>query len=629
MTHLANKLCHVFFIQIKTIIATQEEVSLKKPIDDTSQKTDPELEILRNRLQETESKLKSALDQIEDLEEDASAATDIFNQLKSLEQQYAQVQQKNQELQQKINESQLHTAENATDSSDKLLAEKDKTIAGLIKGQEQLKNVISSMESEAIKLKAIAADSSDGSITQKLQTHVTTLQSHLSQREEQLKLYVKQNEELKIELQKMHSKAQEAIGERVSDEEMAHLEAEKEQLHLALGTKTKELKEISNRLQETGSLLQAKTEQLDSFATEIEDARRAKEKSSMTQEAMAKLSHIIRSKDVELEALKVKPTLIDQNKLIFQAKNDSLMDILRSGDQTAELSSRIESLLEEKSQLESRIRSLHEKINQQGSMLDQAETTLSALQNDFDTYQSSLSDSESNFTSLLRQIDTKEAQAENDEFSVATLNLLVKKIKEKATLLAANTRGVPDGCAVPNVMISTVDSPGPANGEWTNEQAELMKSSVKNLKERCASLEAKNTVMKRDNDALRDQLMDRREKWDTLELTNQRLGTELAAKDDILANFKSELNDARAKVSEMSRDVRERDLLRQRLLEVEEEYEVELTRARESEDKLQEQVMALRSGLSDIAGSKNELEEKQQGTLAHYYEILAKIISGE
>ena len=629
MTHLANKLCHVFFIQIKTIIATQEEVSLKKPIDDTSQKTDPELEILRNRLQETESKLKSALDQIEDLEEDASAATDIFNQLKSLEQQYAQVQQKNQELQQKINESQLHTAENATDSSDKLLAEKDKTIAGLIKGQEQLKNVISSMESEAIKLKAIAADSSDGSITQKLQTHVTTLQSHLSQREEQLKLYVKQNEELKIELQKMHSKAQEAIGERVSDEEMAHLEAEKEQLHLALGTKTKELKEISNRLQETGSLLQAKTEQLDSFATEIEDARRAKEKSSMTQEAMAKLSHIIRSKDVELEALKVKPTLIDQNKLIFQAKNDSLMDILRSGDQTAELSSRIESLLEEKSQLESRIRSLHEKINQQGSMLDQAETTLSALQNDFDTYQSSLSDSESNFTSLLRQIDTKEAQAENDEFSVATLNLLVKKIKEKATLLAANTRGVPDGCAVPNVMISTVDSPGPANGEWTNEQAELMKSSVKNLKERCASLEAKNTVMKRDNDALRDQLMDRREKWDTLELTNQRLGTELAAKDDILANFKSELNDARAKVSEMSRDVRERDLLRQRLLEVEEEYEVELTRARESEDKLQEQVMALRSGLSDIAGSKNELEEKQQGTLAHYYEILAKTISGE
>ena len=311
MTHLANKLCHVFFIQIKTIIATQEEVSLKKPIDDTSQKTDPELEILRSRLQETESKLKSALDQIEDLEEDASAATDIFNQLKSLEQQYAQVQQKNQELQQKINELQLHTAENATDSSDKLLAEKDKTIAGLIKGQEQLKNVISSMESEAIKLKAIAADSSDGSITQKLQTHVTTLQSHLSQREEQLKLYVKQNEELKIELQKMHSKAQEAIGERVSDEEMAHLEAEKEQLHLALGTKTKELKEISNRLQETGSLLQAKTEQLDSFATEIEDARRAKEKSSMTQEAMAKLSHIIRSKDVELEALKVKPTLID------------------------------------------------------------------------------------------------------------------------------------------------------------------------------------------------------------------------------------------------------------------------------------------------------------------------------
>ena len=280
---------------------------MKNPIDNSS--PDPELETelqtLRNRLQETETKLKSALEQIEDLEEDASAATDIFNQLKSLEQKYAQVQQKNQELQQKNEKLQS----NATNSSE--IAEKDKTIAGLIKGQEQLKNVISSMESEAIKLKAIAADSTadrpaDDSMTQKLQSHVTTLQSHLSQREEQLKLYVKQNEELKIELQKMHSKAQEAIGDRVSDEEMAHLEAEKEQLHLALGTKTRELKEISNRLQETGSLLQAKTEQLDSFATEIEDARRAKEKSSMTQEAMAKLSHIIRSKDVEIEALKVR-----------------------------------------------------------------------------------------------------------------------------------------------------------------------------------------------------------------------------------------------------------------------------------------------------------------------------------
>lgn len=585
--------------EIKTIIDTQEdEVSLKKPIDDVtyaSQESNPDFENLRNRLQESESKLKTALDQIEDLEEDASAAQDIFNQLKSLEQQYAQVQEKNQDLQQKL--------VNAT-SYNSLLAEKEKTIAGLIAGQEQLKNVISSMESEAIKLKAIAADSSsDDSLSQKLQSHVTTLQSHLSQREEQLKLYLKQNEELKIELQKMHSKAQEAIGERVSDEEMAHLEAEKEQLHLALGTKTKELKEISNRLLETGQLLQAKTEQLDSFATEIEDARRAKEKSQMTQEAMAKLSHIIRSKDVELEALK--------------AKNDSLMDILRSGDQTAELSSRIESLFEEKSELEIRIRSLNEKINKQGSMLEQAESNLSLLKSDFSDYQTSMSDSEKNFTSLVRQIDNKESEAENEEFSVATLNLLVKKIKEKATLLAANTRGVPDGCAVPNVTMISMDHShvtGP-NGKWTNEQAELMKSSVKNLKERCASLEAKNTVMKRDNDALRDQLMDRREKWDTLELTNQKLGTELAAKDDILGNFKSELNEARAKVKEMSRDVRERDLLRQRLLEVEEEYEVELIRARESEDKLQEQVMALRSGLSDIAGSKNELEEKQQESL--------------
>ena len=105
---------------------------------------------------------------------------------------------------------------------------------------------------------------------------MTILQSHVTQREDQLKVAIKQNEQLKVELQRMHQKAQENIHSQVQDETLAHLEAEKEQLHLTLSRKNDEIKEIANRLQETGSLLQIKTEQLDNLATDLDEARRLK-----------------------------------------------------------------------------------------------------------------------------------------------------------------------------------------------------------------------------------------------------------------------------------------------------------------------------------------------------------------
>ena len=81
-----------------------------------------------------------------------------------------------------------------------------------------------------------------------------------------------------------------------------------------------------------------------------------------------------------------------------------------------------------------------------------------------------------------------------------------------------------------------------------------------------------------------------------------------------MTSYQSELGEIRQKLAQNERDIRERDLLRERLVEVETEYETELEISRNNEEKLREQVDALRSGLHDIAGSKTELEEKQQGT---------------
>ena len=133
-----------------------------------------------------------------------------------------------------------------------------------------------------------------------------------------MQVSLKRNHELSDELKKMHNLAQSQVTSGQLEEQLAHLEAEKEQLHLVLKEKTKEAVEIRNRLQETGQMLQMRSKQLDELATDIQEAKRAKEKAEMTQEAMNKLSHLVRAKDVEIEALK--------------EKNHSLMEILRNGD---------------------------------------------------------------------------------------------------------------------------------------------------------------------------------------------------------------------------------------------------------------------------------------------------------
>ena len=349
---------------------------------------------------------------------------------------------------------------------------------------------------------------------------------------------------------------------------------------MTLQRKNVEIKEISNRLQETGGLLQIKTEQLDNLATDLEEARRVKDKAAMTQEAMAKLSHLIRSKDVELEAA--------------QAKTNSLMEILRSQDQTLELSSRFEQLLAEKEQAENVTRQKSEEINRLQGQLTQLSETLESLKSEV----SQLSFDQSK----VQACDQLEAQCEEDELSIATLNLLVKKIKEKSARFA--DRGQPDGA------VSTVVIP---NGQMSQEQAELMASSVRNLKERCDSLEAKNTVMKRDNDALRDQLMNRRDRWDALEINSKKLGAELASRDEQLAVLREDLEEAQKKMANFEKTEKERNILRERLIETESEYEQELTTTRENEQRLKDQIDQLRAGLSDMAGSKNESEEKLQG----------------
>ena len=54
--------------------------------------------------------------------------------------------------------------------------------------------------------------------------------------------------------------------------------------------------------------------------------------------------------------------------------------------------------------------------------------------------------------------------------------------------------------------------------------------------------------MKRDNDALRDQLMNRRDRWDALEINSQKLGKELSSRDEQLTLLRHELEEAKARI---------------------------------------------------------------------------------
>jgi hypothetical protein len=55
------------------------------------------------------------------------------------------------------------------------------------------------------------------------------------------------------------------------EEQLAHLEAEKEHIHSVMKEKSREAAELSIRLQETGASLHMRTKQLDELATDIQE----------------------------------------------------------------------------------------------------------------------------------------------------------------------------------------------------------------------------------------------------------------------------------------------------------------------------------------------------------------------
>ena len=121
----------------------------------------------------------------------------IFEQLKKLEKDYSELKSQSEKPAAK------HDPEN------------DKKIEALVKGQGDLRKIIENLEAENLKLKTAAVDSG---YNVELANQVAILQSHVTQREDQLKVAIRQNEDLKVELQRMHQKAQESISDRVQDE---------------------------------------------------------------------------------------------------------------------------------------------------------------------------------------------------------------------------------------------------------------------------------------------------------------------------------------------------------------------------------------------------------------------------
>ena len=69
----------------------------------------------------------------------------------------------------------------------------------------------------------------------------------------------------------------------------------------------------------------------------------------------------------------------------------------------------------------------------------------------------------------------------------------------------------------------------------------------------------------------------------------------------------------KSKLVNQDKTEKQRDSLLARLSETEQEYELELNQSRENEQRLQDQIQQLRAGLTDMAGSKNESDEKLQG----------------
>ena len=148
--------------------------------------------------QDLAGQLQAALERVEELEEENAETVTIFEQLKKLEKDYSELK-----------------SQKEKSPGEKHDAEKDKKIEALINGQADLRKIIENLETENLKLKTAAVDSG---YNVELANQVAILQSHVTQRENQLKVAIRQNEELKVELQRMHQKAQESISDRVQDE---------------------------------------------------------------------------------------------------------------------------------------------------------------------------------------------------------------------------------------------------------------------------------------------------------------------------------------------------------------------------------------------------------------------------
>ena len=342
-------------------------------------------------------------------------------------------------------------------------------------------------------------------------TSIEILQSALIQREHQVEQAMKTSQMLEQQLRLMHEKQQEKLSDpdNMLEEQIAHLEAEKEYLQHVLKESKKESQEISNRLQETGQLLQAKSKQLDEFATKIDEAKRISDRQEMTQEAMNKLSHLVRAKDDEIEAL--------------NSKNQSLTEILRSDD----ASSHINSKLEEIDALNKRVIEQKQENGKLKDAVRKLETSCLMVNKQFDECNEAIVSERVDMRSLISSHEQLHSQAEETELELAKLRIIVGKI-----------RAHPQSSKI-------AESSSPSTVE-INGDRDMLAHSVKNLRERGAGLEATNVAIKRDNDALRDQLMDRRDKWDNLELLNKKMAAEISSRDERMAEHLESIAELKA-----------------------------------------------------------------------------------
>ncbi|CBY11626.1 unnamed protein product [Oikopleura dioica] len=464
---------------------------------DVTEKLDAEIGELR-------AELSSTLEQLEDAEAAAQEAGSLLEQLRAVEQANLALKDK------------LKTFENASTQATHLQSQ-----------IQQLQAAYAAKEHELATLQKQLLVSSENSESS---TSIEILQSALIQREHQVEQAMKTSQMLEQQLRLMHEKQQEKLSDpdNMLEEQIAHLEAEKEYLQHVLK------------------------------------------------------DHLVRAKDDEIEAL--------------NSKNQSLTEILRSDD----ASSHINSKLEEIDALNKRVIEQKQENGQLKDAVRKLETSCLMVNKQFDEYNEAIVSERVDMRSLISSHEQLHSQAEETELELAKLRIIVGKI-----------RAHPQSSKI-------AESSSPSTVE-INGDRDMLAHSVKNLRERCAGLEATNVAIKRDNDALRDQLMDRRDKWDNLELLNKKMAAEISSRDERLAEHLESIAELKANMNKMDqqlkdteKDISELDRLRERLVQVDLDHSEELQLIQSNEERLQEQVDSLRSGLNDVTGARKDLEEKQQ-----------------